>query len=187
MSTTTPDGLKYEGVNDPPGWSQRAEAGTTLAEQLQALIITMRAATAAAQAAADAATMQVGLSTRTSNTGGITTTETVLDTVTATLVAGRTYRITYNTNAASTVLTTMARFRIREGNGIAGTMRQLANTVPAIINSDFGVTLVGRFTAVSSGSQTFSGTLVRASGTGTLSSNANTNQPTYMTIERVGA
>lgn len=38
--TTVPDGFKYEDINDPPGVSQRAEAGTTLAEQVQAKFLT---------------------------------------------------------------------------------------------------------------------------------------------------
>lgn len=38
--TTVPDGFKFEDKNDPPGFSQRAEAGTTLAEQVQAKFLT---------------------------------------------------------------------------------------------------------------------------------------------------
>lgn len=190
MPSTVPDALEFETRDQEAGRTLHGGADGTspiLAEQVQALITSLRAEIAAAQAAADAATVEVGSSTRTSNIGGInSTTEVSIGSVSAVLEAGREYQIRWRGNIAISVGGTLARLRIRL-TSTTGTQLQLANIEPIRTGADFPAELHARYTAVSSVSTTFVAACARQLGTGIVSSNANPNQPIVMTIERVGA
>jgi hypothetical protein len=124
---------------------------------------------------------------RTSTPALVTTTETVQDTVTADLVAGRTYKITYKSGIISSVAADSAFLRIREDN-LAGNQLQLERVYSPLTGgggSRWTADLEAEFTAVSTGTKTFVGTLIRATGTGNITSPAGAQQPTYFYVDYV--
>jgi hypothetical protein len=127
---------------------------------------------------------RIATNTRTTNSSTFTS-EAVIASVTASVEAGKTYRITWIVDSSSTVAGDTARWRIRETN-IAGTTKQLSHSYMSIANNDFGAPpLTFEWTAVSTGSMTWVGTCHRANGTGTYSCNANANEPSYFTVDLV--
>jgi len=112
------------------------------------------------------------------------TAETVINSVTASLVAGKTYAIKWKTNGSSTVAGDRARFRIRETN-VSGTQRDLANLTCDAATVDYPVTLYDEYTAVSTGSKTFVGTCQLQAGAGNISVNANANQRHFLTVDYI--
>lgn len=119
------------------------------------------------------------------------TAETVVDTVTASLVAGTTYRIIWEgqVGTSSATSTTVANERIRgriREDGISGTQLQLRDLVTIFgggVSHDFR--LSARFTAVSTGSKTFAVTCQRVTGAGTITSFAAGDSPVFTRIEIV--
>jgi hypothetical protein len=120
---------------------------------------------------------------RTTNSAGFTS-ETVINTVTASLVSGATYRITWDMCVSSTILNDRARMRLREDN-ISGNQLQLRHVTCDAATVDFPAVVQAEFTAVSTGSKTFAGTAIRQAGTGTLACNANANQPQYLYVDYI--
>jgi len=127
---------------------------------------------------------------RTSPSAGFTA-ETVVDSVTVSLVAGTSYRIVWlgQVSTSSATTTTVAneriRGRIREDN-ISGTQRQLRDMVTIFgggVSYDFQ--LYAKFTAVSTGSKTFVATCQRVTGTGTITSFAAGDSPVFFRVEIV--
>jgi hypothetical protein len=124
---------------------------------------------------------------RTSTPAVVTTTETVQDTVTANLVAGRTYKISYKGGIISSVAADSAFLRIREDN-LAGNQLQLERVYSPLTGgagSRWTADLEVEFTAVTTGAKMFVGTLVRGTGTGNLTSPAGAAQPTYFYVDYV--
>jgi hypothetical protein len=124
---------------------------------------------------------------RTTTPAAVTTAETVLDTVTADLVAGRTYKVSYRSGVLSSVAGDSAFIRIREDNvsGNALQLERIHSPLTGGSGSRWPADLEAEFTAVSTGEKTFVGTLIRASGTGDLTSPAGTGQPTYFYVDYV--
>jgi hypothetical protein len=128
---------------------------------------------------------RIATTTRSSNSSGITTTETVVDSVTASLVEGRTYKIRWFGQVFSSVADGYTRLRIRE-DSVSGTevdQRQRSTDIAA--NQAFPVILEGEYIAVATGSKTFVATLVRQAGTGTVTAQAGSANPTRLTVEYV--
>lgn len=114
------------------------------------------------------------------------TTETVIISVTATLISGHTYRVGYITRIGTTSAGDVAVVRIREDN-VSGTERTVdylalpnAGTVGnLIIAYDY-------YEAVSSGSKTFVCTCDRQSGSGTLRREASSTRRSILDVSYVG-
>lgn len=120
----------------------------------------------------------------TTNSGGTQGTEEVVQSVTASLVTGRIYRIVWNLGFSVSATGSTDHFfgRIREDSGIAGTQLQgkrLSATTTAI---GYPAPLVAEFTAVSGGNKTFSGTFVRTGGSGTITLRAGATSPSFMDV-----
>jgi hypothetical protein len=122
-------------------------------------------------------------SLRTVGSGTFTTSETILDTVTVDVVAGRSYKIIWDTQLQSSVADGYARARIRETN-VSGTVVQLRNHPTNLTASQsFPIRMEASWTATSTGSMTFVATAVRMTGTGNLSSFASSDNVTAFYVE----
>ncbi len=115
--------------------------------------------------------------------GGITTTETTFISVTAPLVNGRTYRVRLISHIGSSVNGDRGLVRIREDDD-TGTQLQVERIHIPVAGSYPGHTEV-EYTATASGDKTFVATLVRESGTGSMSHNAGATQPAYMYVDYI--
>ena len=124
---------------------------------------------------------RIATTTRTVNSSSFTTTETSIDSVTASVVIGRTYRVKWVTDVASTVDGDVARVRIREDNG-SGSVIQLTN-IRCRNGRDIGFVLETEYTADATEDKTFVATCVRQDGTGTLALNAASEEPALLYVE----
>jgi hypothetical protein len=141
-----------------------------------------------ASAASYGATRRIATSRRESNSSTFSS-ETVIQTISnVPVVAGRTYRLCWITDVASTAASSTAvesaRWRIRDTN-IAGAVLQYAHTAIAMANNDFGAVVATEWVAPSTTNKTFVGTCHRAFGTGNFSCNANANEPAIFTVDQV--
>ena len=132
-----------------------------------------------------AANRRIGTTTRTS-TGGTTsgTTELQVDTVTGTIVNGQLYRIRWQCMFTATVAADRFFLILREGSGLGGT--QLAFTTIVVDVSGTPTeskTLECDYTAAASGSQTWTASLRRNSGTGTMTAAGTTGGPSSLTVD----
>lgn len=121
---------------------------------------------------------------RTSSSGNFTTTEGVVDSVTAALVAGRKYEVTWATAVLSSVAADTAFVRLRE-DSLAGTQMNIMRiSIPATggAGSRFPARITAPYTATTTGNKTFVGTLVRASGTGNITVQAAATYPVEMWV-----
>lgn len=131
---------------------------------------------------------RVGTNTRTSASSGVTTTETTIDSVTAALVSGRTYRIRWNAAIKSSVAGDTVFVRLREDNTAGTQMNIIRVECPATGGSGtrYLATIEAEYTAGSTGNKTFVGTIVRASGTtGSYTVEADTTYPVLLTVDYV--
>jgi len=126
--------------------------------------------------------VRVNTTTRTSNSGTFTA-ETVLDTVAASLVSGRTYVVTFRGHVQSSVADGYVRGRIREDN-ISGTERMI-DQVPttAAASQAFPLVMQFEYTASATASKTFAATAQRQVGTGNITATAAATAPTYLTVD----
>lgn len=128
---------------------------------------------------------RVNQSIRTTSTGTFTTTETSIDSVSASLVTGRIYKVYWFGRIQSSVADGYVRLRIRE-DSVAGTQIQLGQIATNIAASQsFTTVLEVEFTAVSTASKTFHVTAVRQSGTGNISSVGATDTPNYLYVDYI--
>ena len=109
-------------------------------------------------------------------------TEYLVDTVTATVVAGAIYKITWTLAFTGTVTDDRFFLIIREGTTVGGTQLQF-KTVE--INNQFDAVVQTYWQAGSSGSQSFVATVRRSSGTGTLTVSGAATAPRHFSVERV--
>lgn len=122
--------------------------------------------------------------TRTSNVGTFTA-ETQLDSVTASLVSGYTYRVVSAVAVQSSVADGYVRGRIREDTS-AGTQiqsRQVPSTIAA--NQSQPLNMEVFYTAVATGSKTFVATAIRQAGTGNITATAASDTVSYLYVEFV--
>lgn len=131
--------------------------------------------------------VRIATTTRTSDTSTVTTTETVADSVTATLVNGRKYRVRYIAGYSSSVADDTVFLRLRE-DSVSGTQMAIFRGHSHLTNgagSRWVANFEAEYTASASASKTFVATYVRASGTGNVSVNAGATYPTLLYIERI--
>jgi hypothetical protein len=130
---------------------------------------------------------RVGTTTRTSDTSTVTTTETVADSVTAFLVAGRTYRVRWVVGYTSDVAGDSLFLRVREDT-VSGTVMAVSRGYSPLTNgagSRWVVVAEAEYTPGSSASKTFVGTYNRASGTGNVKVTAGTTTPTFLYVDYI--
>lgn len=121
---------------------------------------------------------------RTSSVGTFTTTETIVDTVTAALVSGRTYGVWVFNQTQSSVAGDAVGCKIREDN-VSGTI--LANQRQEMSDSGagYGVAQYVEYTASATANKTFVATQVRSTGTGNITAAGSANQQANIYVEYV--
>lgn len=126
---------------------------------------------------------RVAMNTVTTDSADFTA-ETVVQSVSATLVAGEVYRVAVMSHAASTTATDGYIGRIREDN-LAGTELQAQFVI--VNNTTIGANITAEvyYTAVASGSKTFVLTGVRSGGAGNCRLEAAGNRPSYLYIDHI--
>lgn len=129
---------------------------------------------------------RLATTTRLGDSGAISG-ETVIDSVAADLVNGKTYRVTWDLGWTSSVAADTAFMRIRENN-ISGSILTLQR-FDARVGNGAGARWAARveveYTAVATGSKTFAATLARASGSGNLNVVGGASLPNYLYVEYI--
>ncbi len=110
--------------------------------------------------------------------------ETVVDSVTVPVVAGRKYRIAYVWHAQASTTTNLLYVRIRETNASGAQLTYVQHQVPTTI--DTRTTWV-EWTASSTGNQTFVATAFRQSGSTNSQFRGATSQPRALSVSWLGA
>jgi hypothetical protein len=128
---------------------------------------------------------RIGTTTRTSDSSGFTTTETLIDTVTVSVVSGRTYRVTWHSSLSSTVAGDDVLARIREDSGTSGTQLSYVQVDSTSTSNRWPADVETEFTASSTGSKTFSGTMQRTAGSGTITVKSAATSPTYLYVDYI--
>jgi hypothetical protein len=128
---------------------------------------------------------RVGTTTATSDSSATSsTTELSIDQVTASLISGRRYTITWDAPWLGTIANDNFFLILREGSGTGGTqldfqtVKVQAATIPtetAFVQTDY--------TAAATGSQVFTGTARRSTGTGTLTAKGSSTQPRILRVD----
>lgn len=113
------------------------------------------------------------------------TTEALVDTVTFTAVSGYTYKLEAYFPGAGSVALDRFLIRIREGNGTSGTQVTYWTLYASGTNAADVARPATDWVSGTSGSQTFSVTMQRTSGTGTLTPKGSTTQPRTLTVSYV--
>jgi hypothetical protein len=121
---------------------------------------------------------------RTSSTTGITTTETQVDTVTAGLVDGRTYRITWDFPFDVSVATDHHFGRIRE-NTSAGAQLQGRRLSAVTTAQSYPGHMETEYTATATGNKTFVATLQRTGGSGNVNTRAASGNVAYLYVDYI--
>lgn len=128
---------------------------------------------------------RIGTTTRTSDTAASSgTTELQVDTVTGTVVSGRRYRIRWQVLFTATAAADRFFFILREGSGLLGT--QLAFTTMIVDASGTpteSFILECDYTATASGSQTWTASLRRNSGAGTMTAKGSATGPSSLIVD----
>lgn len=127
---------------------------------------------------------RIATTIETSNSSGITTTETTIASVTAPLVAGRVYKVRFVGAADTSVAEDTADARIRQDSS-GGTEMQLRRLDLKDATGRWPIEMEAEYTAVSTATKTFVATIVRTSGTGTIIRIASATVPTYLYVDYV--
>lgn len=130
-------------------------------------------------------TRRTGAVDRTTTVSSITTTETVIDTVTAATVIGRKYEVRWDGHYRSTVANDRGAVKIRE-DSLSGTVLNERNERVDAANSIESANGLAWYTADATETKTFVVTLVRAAGTGTLDAFADSTRHALTTVDEVG-
>lgn len=125
---------------------------------------------------------------RTADSGVFTTVEAAIDTVTAPLVAGRTYRVRWNVAWASTAAGDTVFTRLREDTGTGNQLQLIRTEIVTTggTGTRWPATIEAEYTAVATGNKTFVGTGVRVGVSGgNISAHADPTFPILMTVDYV--
>jgi hypothetical protein len=125
---------------------------------------------------------RIATAIETSNSAGITTTETVVMTVVAPVVIGRIYKVVLAGGIRSSVAADTANGRIRE-DSLTGTQLTVRR-----VNIAAGATVLHwplevEYTADATEDKTFVATMHRASGSGTILLSAGSDFPSYLYVD----
>jgi hypothetical protein len=127
---------------------------------------------------------RIATTVRTSDSSAFVS-ETEVDSVTAPLVSGRTYRIRHVAKFSTDSADTLVVSRIRE-DSVTGTALSNHQTNMGT-TSAFGFTLINEveFTATATGNKTFSATGNRNGGSGNITAEATATAPTYLYVDYI--
>jgi hypothetical protein len=125
---------------------------------------------------------RIATAIETSNSAGITTTETVVMTVIAPVVIGRIYKVVLAAGIRSSVAADTANGRIREDN-LTGTQLTVRRVNIAAGGAVFHWALEAEYTADATEDKTFVATMHRASGSGTILVEAGATFPSYLYVD----
>jgi hypothetical protein len=120
----------------------------------------------------------------TASSGNINTTETIIQTLTAAVVSGQTYKLTADFGYAVSDVTWIGLARIREDNA-AGTVLQARRINAPTTASPWSYHMEAEFTASSTGNKTIVLTLQRTGGAGNITLAAGATQPSYFYMDYV--
>lgn len=130
-------------------------------------------------------------STRLVNSVGVTTTETVIDSVTFTAVAGQRYKLTWNSNIRSSNVNDTGRTIFRWTPGavasIAGTLFYSTQfqISAVIVGNAHSFCFIDTVTGITAGQTTIGVSIIRDTGAGTLTSIGNANWQNVTILESV--
>lgn len=127
---------------------------------------------------------RIGTTSYDTDSSTFTTSALEIASVSGSLVSGRTYKIRLITHIGSTTTDSTVTFALKEDSS-AGTDIQgyVVIAVPTATSAGHYYEMATEYTAVATGSKTFSATAVRATGTGTLRREAAAIRPTFFTID----
>lgn len=127
---------------------------------------------------------RVGVQTYTSDSSTFTTSETEIGSITVDLINGVQYEIRCDAHVSSSTAGDTVTCRIRENN-TSGTEIQVVsgNTVSTTGNRPVAIPLWGLYTAVATGSKTFSITAVRQAGAGNVFRDVSSVAPMIITVK----
>lgn len=128
---------------------------------------------------------RIATSIETSDSSTFTTTETQVQSVTAALVSGRTYKVTFDTALATDNSGDLGTAIIREDNVSGQALQNRRVDLAGITTLGFPVHVEVEFTASSSGNKTFSGSMDRINGSGNLYRVGSSVRPSYMYVDYV--
>lgn len=118
----------------------------------------------------------------TADTANVDTTETVLASVAAPVVQGRTYKIVFDGAVQLSVADDQFLVHIRE-DSVTGTQIGSRRVTAASTNVNQPFHFEGEYTAAATGTKTIVLTFERVSGTGTIHIDAGLSNPSYFYIE----
>jgi hypothetical protein len=127
---------------------------------------------------------RLATTTRVTNSAGFTTTETVTDSVTATLYPGAVHRVVAIFLAQSSAAGDFENARIRE-DSLAGAQLTVSRVSLGAAGAGFVTRLEVEVTPTTALKKTYVLTGQRVAGTGTIIHAAGTNAPTYLFVEYV--
>ncbi len=131
---------------------------------------------------------RIATNVNTADSATFTTTETIVQTVTAALVTGRLYRVYWFGHWGSSVAADRFQWRIREDN-VSGTILQELTAQSTAIHGGASlgeqVILEAEFTAVATGNKPFAVTGVRSSGTGNGQLEGAATRPNYLYVDYI--
>lgn len=122
-------------------------------------------------------------SSLTANSASVTA-ETQVQTISANLVSGRIYQVSWHPEVFSSVAGDVSRLRIRENN-VAGTILATKEPGQYAANRRVTASVIAEYTAVSTASKTFSLTVAQALGSGTHTIAAAATAPAWAFIDEV--
>lgn len=127
---------------------------------------------------------RVGTTVITADSSTFTTTAVEVASITVSLVTGRVYRVSAHIAWQSTVTGDAVRCRIREDNN-SGTLLNSEEVVIGLSGTTSGyfTHVVAEYTAVSTGSKTFSVSGDQENGTGNCRMEHTTDRPGYVTVD----
>lgn len=128
---------------------------------------------------------RIATDTETADSATFTTTETVVMTVVAPLVIGRTYRVTMYGKANSSVGTDDITWRIREDNVTGSEMQSDRVEVAGSATTGRKISMEVEHTASATADKTFVVTGVRSTGTGNHFLEANSARPVYLYVDYI--
>ena len=128
---------------------------------------------------------RIATATEDADSSGITTTETTVMSVTAPLVAGRTYRVRFYGGFAGTVTDDNINARIREDNSTGTEMQNSASQLPFTSGVPWILPMEAEYTASATANKTFVATLVRLSGSGSVRLEAASSRHAYLYVDYI--
>jgi hypothetical protein len=127
---------------------------------------------------------RIGTSLYDTDSATFTTSALEVASVSGSLVSGRTYRIRLLIHIGSTTTDSTVTFALKEDSSVGTDIQGHVNVpVPTATAAGHYYEMATEYTAVATGSKTFSATAVRATGTGTLRREAASIRPTIFTVE----